>query len=59
MQVIINLISNSIKFTSKGYIKVGASYDRYNNVLMMFVEDTGVGIKPEDIEKLFVIFGKL
>ncbi len=51
-QIITNLFTNALKFTSKGHIKIG--YKNQNNKwLKFYVEDTGIGI-PED--KLQVIF---
>lgn len=36
-----------------------ACYDRFNSLLRVEVEDTGVGIKREDLPRLFNKFGKL
>ena len=51
------MLSNAIKFTENGTIKVHL----YNNIKFLFtsVEDTGVGIKEEDLPKLFQQFGML
>ena len=46
-QVIINLISNAIKFTQKGSVTIDLKYR--NQVAYISVKDTGVGIKEEDI----------
>ncbi len=52
--VIRNLISNAIKYTHEGgSIKVYATLK--NNLYELSVSDTGIGIKPENIEKLFRI----
>jgi two-component system sensor histidine kinase/response regulator len=45
-----NLIFNAVKFTSEGYIAIYAEEE--DNNLKLVVEDTGVGIKKEDIEKI-------
>ena len=43
-QVMINLIKNALKFTSKGQIKIKSSYDIKDKNLIVHVEDTGAGI---------------
>ena len=58
-QVIINLISNALKFTSQGSIIVEASFNPENSQIMFSVTDTGIGIKKSDQVKLFQMFGKL
>ena len=58
-QVLINLVKNAIKFTSKGSIEIKTSYDVTNQLLIVHVEDTGVGIASADLSKLFSKFGKL
>ena len=58
-QVIINLLSNAVKFTEEGYIKLTVYVeDRTADKLIMTiaVEDTGLGIKEEDMPKLFDAF---
>ncbi len=52
--VIRNLLSNAIKFTPKnGVIEVSSKVE--NKLVEISIKDTGVGIKPEDIDKLFRI----
>ena len=59
-QILINLIGNAIKFTSKGGITIMACLSRENSDYVKFsVEDTGVGIKDADKGKLFKVFGRL
>ncbi|TVQ92913.1 MAG: PAS domain-containing sensor histidine kinase [Bacteroidetes bacterium] len=50
--VLQNLISNAIKFTSKGGL-VKLSSAQENGRIIINIEDNGIGIKPEDQEKLF------
>ncbi|CAD8074400.1 unnamed protein product [Paramecium sonneborni] len=57
-QIILNLINNSTKFTESGGIKVEAKLLQ-PKLIEISVEDTGVGLKPDDIKKLFQPFGKL
>jgi len=61
-QVLLNLLSNALKFTNEGYIKMTIqkkNTGNYKKFVEFIVEDTGVGIKKEDIPKLFTLFGKL
>lgn len=53
-QILINLLSNAVKFTEKGSITftVGAQEEK----LRFQVEDTGVGIAPEQLEEIFLPF---
>jgi PAS domain S-box-containing protein len=51
IQIISNLINNSIKFTGKGKIDFG--YSMKDNCLEFFVKDTGIGIPQESIDKIF------
>ena len=57
-QVIINLMTNAIKFTEKGSVtlRVTHSVQEYGINLHVAVEDTGIGITEENIEKLFTSF---
>eukprot|EP00347_Sterkiella_histriomuscorum_P003777 403362985 len=58
-QILLNLLQNSLKFTFQGYIKVIANYDESEQILLVSVQDTGIGIQKEDRAKLFQLFGKL
>lgn len=60
LQVFSNLISNAIKFTNKGgKIYLSAVPSENPRFLEFSVKDTGVGIKPENINKLFSVESKL
>lgn len=54
-QVLNNLIMNAVKFTPKGMIKVGLKL-RNDYSLEFSVEDTGIGIAPENIKMIFERF---
>ncbi|MDD4956842.1 MAG: PAS domain S-box protein [Candidatus Omnitrophica bacterium] len=56
-QVLTNLINNAIKFTEEGGVKVRSGI--MDNAVHVRVEDTGLGIRPEDIPKLFQSFHQL
>lgn len=61
-QVIINLSNNAVKFTKVGQVvlKVGFKRIRRDEIrLEVSVQDTGIGIKKEDIQKLFMAFQQL
>jgi signal transduction histidine kinase len=52
-RILLNLLSNALKFTQKGgRVEVGAKAQSDGRVLV-FVSDTGVGIAPEDVDRLF------
>ena len=58
-QVIINLLSNSLKFTNKGFVKITCWQDPTTKRLFTKVKDTGEGIKPEEQSKIFSMYCKL
>lgn len=61
-QILLNLINNAIKYTKIGWVRVSMScewLDDDNIILVAAVEDTGIGIKKEDIPKLFEKFKRL
>ncbi len=59
-QILINIISNAIKFTKKGYVRVYITgkpgRDADEEMLIFHVEDTGCGIQEKDLGKIFEDF---
>jgi len=55
--VLTNLVSNAIKYTEKGNITISTKQE--DNMVHVIVRDTGMGIKAEDMEKLFQVFEQL
>ncbi|MCR4945960.1 MAG: hypothetical protein K5929_03320, partial [Lachnospiraceae bacterium] len=63
-QIVTNLLSNAVKYTEKGTVTFRIGFERVEGEknlirLRVSVEDTGVGIKHEDIDKLFVKFERV
>jgi two-component system sensor histidine kinase/response regulator len=57
-QIITNLAGNAIKFTEQGEVVVGVEVESAepDTVLRFFVRDTGIGIEPDQIDRLFESF---
>jgi len=53
-QVLMNLVSNALRYTMKGSVKLG--FEVRGDLLEFYVEDTGIGIKEEEREKIFENF---
>ncbi len=60
-QICVNILTNAIKYTKEGWIEFKISGVIKNNIcrLIISVEDTGIGIKKENIDKLFNKFERL
>jgi len=60
-QIILNLLTNAIKYTKEGWIEFKISCVNKKNItrLIISVEDTGIGIKGDKIDKLFTKFERL
>jgi signal transduction histidine kinase len=56
-QILVNLVNNAIKFTQAGEVEVKA-IEKDKNIEVL-VKDTGIGIKKEDLHKLFAPFTQL
>ncbi|MCL5112955.1 MAG: PAS domain-containing sensor histidine kinase [Patescibacteria group bacterium] len=56
-EVITNLFDNAVKFTPEGGITIGITADQ--NIVQIFVRDTGIGIPSEDINHLFQKFYRI
>jgi PAS domain S-box-containing protein len=55
-QIMINLLTNALKFTPEGSVRVLASHSDERGEITIKVEDTGIGIAEEDFEKVFEDF---
>jgi PAS domain S-box-containing protein len=58
-QIVLNLLSNALKFTATGAVTMTASYSAHSKLVDIAVKDTGVGIPPEDQSKVFEDFRQL
>ena len=54
LQIILNLVSNAIKFTEEGEVRVGAVVE--DGDLAITIADTGVGLDPEHLQRIFEPF---
>ena len=58
-QILVNLVGNAVKFTRHGGVIIRLGLRDNGQHLLMEVEDTGIGIKPEDQKRLFQPFVQL
>ncbi|ELA9457849.1 response regulator [Vibrio alginolyticus] len=55
-QILFNLAGNAVKFTNEGHVLVRTELDKSNQLLVMRVSDTGIGIAPDKHEHIFNSF---
>lgn len=57
-QIIVNLLTNAVKYTKRGFIELKVSSVKKDDIcrIIVSVEDSGIGIKEENIDKLFSKF---
>lgn len=63
-QVITNILSNAVKYTKKGKVTFSITYSKCENdensvILHVSVKDTGIGIRKENLDKLFMAFERI
>jgi signal transduction histidine kinase/CheY-like chemotaxis protein len=58
-QILRNLVSNALKFTERGEVRVGAAFDSETQRCCLSVADTGIGIAPEDHDLVFQEFSQI
>jgi signal transduction histidine kinase/CheY-like chemotaxis protein len=58
-QVLRNFVSNALKFTERGEVRVSASYDAARALITFSVADTGIGIAQEHQQVVFEEFGQV
>lgn len=56
-QILLNLLNNAIKFTESGFVEINCAVK--DDSIITSISDTGIGIKQEDIEKLFKPFSQV
>ena len=55
-QVLINLLGNALKFTDQGCVSLEVDYDRARSELLLRIQDTGIGIAPNELARVFDAF---
>jgi signal transduction histidine kinase/CheY-like chemotaxis protein len=58
-QILRNLISNALKFTERGEVRVSAFFDADKERVKLSVRDTGIGIAPQDQARIFEEFSQV
>jgi PAS domain S-box-containing protein len=55
-QILVNLIGNAVKFTTTGSVTISAESDPHEHTVILRVQDTGIGVSADKIQKLFEPF---
>jgi signal transduction histidine kinase/CheY-like chemotaxis protein len=58
-QILRNFVSNAIKFTERGEVRLWAQHEPENDCVVFAVRDTGIGIPPKDIDLIWQEFSQL
>ena len=58
-QILINLLGNALKFTPVGEISLTVTFDAAQQIIQFAIQDTGIGIAPEGMERLFKSFSQV
>jgi signal transduction histidine kinase len=58
-QVLRNFISNALKFTEQGAVRVSAFHDPESDTITFAVADTGIGISPDNLQLIFEEFSQI
>ncbi|WP_408072516.1 ATP-binding protein [Butyrivibrio sp. JL13D10] len=63
-QIITNILSNAVKYTKEGSVTFKVGYEKIEEAsdsikLIISISDTGIGIKPEDMKRLFTAFERI
>jgi len=58
-QILLNLVGNAIKFTSKGCVNIRSHFSKETGLLEFEITDTGIGIAPHELENLFHPFTQI
>jgi len=61
-QIMVNILTNAVKYTKEGHVTLNVQYEKSSEneiILKVSVSDTGIGMKPESIERLFTPFERI